>query len=269
MTDPRPGSEQSGSAARTEDPLVVELRGVTKSFGRVSALRDVDFAVQRREIVGLLGDNGAGKSTLIKIIAGVYQPDSGELYVRGERVTKWKPFVARAAGIETVHQDKALAPQQSIARNIFMGRELTNRLGFIDVQAEEAEAGRLMRWIGFTSKVFSPRTPVAKLSGGERQGVAIARALHLKAELVMLDEPTNALGVGEVEKVLEFVRKIKEQGSSAVFISHNVYHAYDVVDRLVLMDRGRVAGELRRDEVSVDEVAEHLRRIAVEQAVSA
>jgi simple sugar transport system ATP-binding protein len=179
---------------------LIELRNVTKSFGKVRALSDVSIHIGSTdsdggEVVGLLGDNGAGKSTLIKIMSGVIGVDSGDIIVRGKKTDRWTVASARKAGIETVYQDRALCEQQSITRNIFMGRDVTSRLGFIRGGQERAEAERLMREIGFTSKVFSPDSIVGLLSGGERQGVAIARGLYFEAKVLILDEPTTALSL--------------------------------------------------------------------------
>src|SRR5581483_4469985 len=207
------------------EPPLVELRSVSKSFGNVYAVQDVDFQVRRAEIVGLIGDNGAGKSTLIRIIAGVHEPDSGELYVRGRKIARWNAAKARDAKIETVYQDRALAEQQTIASNIFLGREVTGPLGMLKVREQHAEAEKLMRYLGFTSKVFAPDSVVGRLSGGERQGVAIARALYFKADLIILDEPTTALSLTESRKVLEFQLRAKEEGSSSIFITHTIAHA--------------------------------------------
>ena len=229
---------------------IIELRNVRKSFGKVYAVEDVTMHVDRGEVVGLLGDNGAGKSTLIKILAGVHAPSSGQILVRGKPVHGWNAARSRDAGIETVFQDRALAVQQTIVRNIFMGRELAGPLGFLDVRRQVQEADRLMREIGFTSKVFSPHSVVATLSGGERQGVAIARALLNRADLIVLDEPTNALSLTETEKVFRFVRAVRESGRSILFIGHNIHHVYDIADRFIVLDRGRVALERRRDEIS-------------------
>lgn len=231
MSQPAPGTP------------TVELVEVSKSFGRVAALRGVSLAIWPGEIVSLLGDNGAGKSTLVRIISGVHTPDRGEIRVKGRPPARWNARVAHESGIETVHQEKALADQQTVAANIFLGRELTSPLGFVRVAAQNREANRLMRSIGFTSRIFDARSPVDLLSGGERQGVAIARALHFKAELIMLDEPTNALALSEVDQVLDFVRRIRNEGRSALFISHNIAHAYAVSDRFVLLDRGAVVAE--------------------------
>jgi simple sugar transport system ATP-binding protein len=242
---------------------IVELRNVSKSFGKTRALDRVDLHVGAAEVVGLIGDNGAGKSTLIKIISGVHVPDGGEIYIRGQKITHWSVATARRAGIETVYQDKALAEQQTIARNIFMGRERAGFLGFIKSREQRDEANRLMRDIGFTSKVFSPDSVVVTLSGGEKQGVAIARALYFDANLIILDEPTTALSLTESEKVFGFVRRVKERGCSAIFISHNIYHTYDVADRFVILDRGRVVLEASKTDVpSAERLVRDLQTIA-------
>ena len=228
---------------------LIELRNVTKSYGRVFAVGGVNLHVDRGEVVGLLGDNGAGKSTLIKILAGAIRPSSGEILVRGRPEPGWNAARSRNAGIETVFQDRALAVQQSIVRNIFLGREITTAFGFLDAPRERAEAERLMREIGFTSKVFTPESVVGQLSGGERQGVALARAIYNKADLIVMDEPTTALSLTETEKVFRFVRAVREGGRSVLFIGHNIHHVFDIAERFVVMDRGRVALQATKDEV--------------------
>ena len=232
---------------------LIELRDIKKSYGNVFAVGGVDLHVDRGEVVGLLGDNGAGKSTLIKILAGAVRPSSGRIFVHGTEVHGWSSVKSRDAGIETVFQDRALAVQQSIVRNIFMGREITTTLGFLDVAKEYAEAERLMREIGFTSKVFTPDSIVGQLSGGERQGVAIARAIYNKADLIILDEPTTALSLTETEKVFRFVRTVRESGRSILFIGHNIHHVFDIAERFVVMDRGRVALTITKSEVKTAE----------------
>ena len=242
---------------------IVELSNVTKSYGKVRALDGVSMGVNKGEIVGLIGDNGAGKSTLIKIIAGVVTPDSGDIYVRGQKIDHWSAAKAHESGIETVFQDRALAVQQSVTRNIFMGREITGFLHFMNVKKQRAEAERLMREIGFTSKVFTPDSAIGTLSGGERQGVAIARALYFDAELIILDEPTTALSLTETTKVFNFMQAAKERGCSIVFIDHNIYHIYDLADRFVVVDRGKVVSESTKAEVtSADRLADELKAIA-------
>ena len=249
---------------------IIELKNITKSFGTVYALGGVNLHVDPGEVVGLLGDNGAGKSTLIKILAGVIKPTSGEIVINGERVSNWSPARSRAAGIETVFQDRALAVQQSIVRNIFMGRELAGRFGWLNMRKQVSEAERLMREIGFTSKVFSPNSIVGQLSGGERQGVAIARAILKQANLIVLDEPTTALSLTETAKVFHFVRQVRESGRSIVFIGHNIHHVYDIAERFVVIDRGRVAMEKKKSEIaSAQELIEYMERVARSQGVTA
>jgi simple sugar transport system ATP-binding protein len=247
---------------------IIELKNITKSFGTVYALGGVSLHVDPGEVVGLLGDNGAGKSTLIKILAGVIKPTSGEIIINGERVSNWSPARSRAVGIETVFQDRALAVQQSIVRNIFMGRDLAGRFGWLNLRKQVSEAERLMREIGFTSKVFSPNSIVGQLSGGERQGVAIARAILKQANLIVLDEPTTALSLTETAKVFHFVRQVRESGRSIIFIGHNIHHVYDIAERFVVIDRGRVAMEKKKSEIaSAQELIEYMERVARSQGV--
>ena len=244
------------------EPPILKLKNISKSFGNVSALADISMQVNDNEVLGLIGDNGAGKSTLIKIISGVHAPDSGEILVHGKAQKKWDVNIARAHGIETVYQDRALAEQQTITRNIFMGRERGGFLGFLDIKKENEEANKLMRTIGFTSQVFAADSRVFTLSGGERQGVAIARALYFKAKMIILDEPTTALSLTESEKVFHFVRQAKEGGASVVFISHNIYHTYDISDRFVVLDRGSVVLETDKTKTTADELVKSMQDIA-------
>ena len=242
---------------------LIELRNIKKSYGNVYAIGGVNLWVDKGEVVGLIGDNGAGKSTLIKMLAGAVKPSSGEILVRGKPVSNWNAARSREAGIETVFQDRALAVQQSIVRNIFMGNELANRFGFLDIDEEIREASRLMREIGFTSKVFSPHSIVGQLSGGERQGVAIARAIYKKADLIVLDEPTTALSLTETAKVFHFVRQVKASGRSIVFIGHNIHHVYDIADRFVVLDRGTIALEADRSQIkSAEELIAFMENVA-------
>lgn len=242
---------------------LLEMRSVSKSFGEVDAVRDVDFTASRNEVVGLLGDNGAGKSTLIKIITGYYQPDSGEILFDGRRVDHLTVAKARDLGIETVYQERALANLQTLWRNIFMGRELTTHFGFMDVKKMKEETQKLMVGsMGFTSAAVKPDSVVRTFSGGEKQGVAIVRALHFDAELIILDEPTMGLSLSETRKLLAFVRGIKEANKACVFIDHNVFHVYSVADRVVVLDRGAVAGEFWTKEITLDELVNKMHRVA-------
>jgi simple sugar transport system ATP-binding protein len=241
----------------------LELRSVSKSFGEVQSIRNVNFRVGTNEVVGLLGDNGAGKSTLIKLITGYYQPESGEIYFNGQKVDHLTVPKARELGVETVYQERALADQQNLWRNIFLGREITNRFGVLNVKKMKSETDRLMRGeLGFTSLAVSPESTIKGFSGGEKQGVAIVRALYFQAELIILDEPTMGLALSETRKLLNFVREIKRAGKSAIFIDHNVFHVYDVADRIVLLDRGAVAGEFRKQDLSLDELLAKMQHVA-------
>ena len=238
--------------------IIVELKDVTKKFAGVTALKNVSVNVRKGEVVGLIGDNGAGKSTLIKTLVGVHAPDSGSIEIQGKLVEKWNALKAREAGIETVFQDKALCPQQSIVWNIFMGKELTYPFGFVRQKEQIAVANRLIREIGFTSELIDAESPVGNLSGGERQGVAIARAIFNEAELIVLDEPTNNLALNETQKVFDFITNVKETGRSVLFIGHNIYHVYDISDRFIILDRGEVIHKLDKKEVAS---AENLMKI--------
>ena len=232
---------------------IIQLDKVTKKFGGITALNKASLNVKKGEVVGLIGDNGAGKSTLIKTLVGVYSPDEGHILIRGKNVNSWNALKAREAGIETVFQDRALTPQQSIVKNIFMGKELRYPFGFIKEKEQIKEANRLIREIGFTSNLINADSPVGNLSGGERQGVAIARAIYNNAELIVLDEPTNNLSLNETQKVFEFVLNVKKSNRSVLFIGHNIYHVYDISDRFVILDRGEVVHELNKRSVSSPE----------------
>jgi len=232
---------------------IIELKKVTKRFGGITALNKASLHVNAGEVVGLIGDNGAGKSTLIKTLVGVYNPEEGEIFIKGKKVSSWNALKARESGIETVFQDRALCPQQSIVWNIFMGKELRYPFGFIKEKEQINEANRLIREIGFTSKLIDAESPVGNLSGGERQGVAIARAIYNNAELIILDEPTNALSLNETQKVFDFVNNVKKSNRSVLFIGHNIYHVYDISDRFVILDRGEVVHQLDKKNIGSPE----------------
>ena len=244
---------------------IIELKNVTKRFGGITALNKASLYVEQGEVVGLIGDNGAGKSTLIKTLVGVYGPDEGEIIIRGQKVLNWTALKARESGIETVFQDRALCPQQSIVWNIFMGKELRYPFGFVREKEQVKEANRLIREIGFTSKLIDAESPVGNLSGGERQGVAIARAIYNNAELIILDEPTNALSLNETQKVFEFVNNVKKSNRSVLFIGHNIYHVYDISDRFVILDRGEVVHQLNKEEIQSPEELMKLMRDTIKK----
>ena len=250
-------------AERNNTQTLVSMVEIQKSFGKVNVLKGVNFEVGKNEIVGLVGDNGAGKSTLIKILTGVHQPNEGEIYFKGEKITIHSVARSRELGIETVYQEQALSEQQTMWRNIFMGREITNRFGFLKVEEEKKETEDILRkQMGFTSKAITTDSIVKSLSGGEKQGIAIGRALYFNADLIILDEPTMGLSLAETRKVLDFVKNIKEKGKSAIFISHNIYYVYPVADRFVILDRGNVAGRFLKAEITQDELVEKMVRLA-------
>ena len=262
-TDPVLAALEPAASAPAQGVKRLELRHVSKSFGGVRVLQDVSLELATGEVVGLLGDNGAGKSTLIKIITGVHQPDEGEIYFGGQRVTGMDVQRARALGVETVFQERALADQLPLWRNIFMGRPVAGPLGFLKVGEMRRSTEELMgESMGFTSAILTPNTNVKGLSGGERQGLAIVRALHFRAEIVILDEPTMGLSLKETEKLLHFVEGIRAAGKSAIFIDHNIFHVYSVSDRIVLLDRGRVAGQFVTSRYSLAELMDIMREVA-------
>jgi len=241
----------------------LELKNVSKYFGEVRALENINIQLGQNEIVGLLGDNGAGKSTLIKIITGYHQPTSGEIYFNGQKVDNLTVPKARELGVETVYQERALAELQTLWRNIFLGRELTTSMGFLDIQRMKDETYRLMtQSMGFTSGAVSPDSRVGTYSGGEKQGVAIVRALFFNAEIVILDEPTMGLSLKETAKLVNFVKGIKKAGKSAIFIDHNILHVYNVADRVIVIDRGKVAGEFVTKHIGLNELMEKMVQVA-------
>ena len=224
---------------------LVELRNICISFGGIRAVDHVTVDLYSGEVVGLLGHNGAGKSTLIKVLSGAVPYTSGEIFIEGREVTLRSTSDAIAAGIETIYQDSALVTQLSIARNLFLGRELRTGPRFLDWMDQErmnAVAADLLKRVGISKKI-PPTTPIGSLSGGERQAVAIARAMYFDSDLIILDEPTNNLGVAETQGVLRFVRSARDTGHSCIFIAHNIHHVFQVVDRMVVMRRGEIVAD--------------------------
>ena len=236
---------------------LVRMERISKFYGKVQALDDVSFSVREKEIVGLLGDNGAGKSTLIKILSGAVPHSTGEIHIRGRKVDIKSTTDAIANGIETIYQDSALVTQLSIARNLFLGREpLTGPkfLNRMDHVTMNRVAGELLRRVGITKNIPTT-TPISALSGGERQAVAIARAMYFDSDLIILDEPTNNLGVAETRGVLNFVRSARDRGHSCIFIAHNIHHVFQVVDRIVVLRRGKVvADDIDPKKTTIDDV---------------
>lgn len=237
---------------------LLELRGVSKSFGPVKALQDVDLKINKKEVVALLGDNGAGKSTLIKIISGLYTPTEGEIFFEGKKVEMNSPQDARTLGVETVYQDLALVETMSIMRNFFLGSEPVKRFGpfrFLDRKKMIDATQNVLADIGLKNLRAKPMDSVSTLSGGERQAIAIGRTMYFGAKLVILDEPTSALSLNETNKVLSYIEQAKESGLAVIFITHNMYHAYPVSDRIVIIEHGRKVEDCRKDEKSLDDIA--------------
>ncbi len=240
---------------------LVEMKDIYKSYDGVIALKGVDFEIGFNEVVGILGDNGAGKSTLIKIISGVHSFDKGEMFIKGKKIDsrKYSVKIAHKLGVETVYQEKALAEKQSLWRNVFIGRQITNRLGFLDIKKEKEETNKIMHdLMKFRGIGVGADSLIKTLSGGERQGVAISRAMYFEADLVILDEPTMALSLQEVKKVLKFIQDIKEKGKSCIYISHNIANVFPVSDRFIVIDRGNIVGTFNRKDISLQELSEEM-----------
>lgn len=246
---------------------IVRAEKLCVAFGKVRALTDIDLAIGRNEIVGLIGDNGAGKSTLIKTLTGVIPPSSGRLFIRDQEVDLTAYSVRRAHDLrfETVYQEKSLGEKQPLWRNFFVGRQIVNRFGFINVREERRIANEILqRQLGFRGVGIDANSTVSKLSGGERQGISIGRAMHFDSDLIILDEPTTALAISEVQKVLDFVRRIKESGRAAIYIEHNLAHVHALADRLVVLDRGHIVANIRPAEMDLEELTRFL--IGLQQA---
>jgi len=239
----------------TQTPLI-SCRGIEKWYSGVHALDQVSLDVNRGEAVGLVGDNGAGKSTLIKILSGAHAPDGGEIAIEGKPIRMRSTRDAMNLGIETIYQYNSMVPTMSIARNLFIGREplklQLGGFGIIDLKRMNQESIKALANVGLHLR--SPEAPVGELSGGQRQGVAIARAMHFRSKIMILDEPTNHLSVKETNKVLGFVSGLKQQGVTSIFISHNIHHVFECCDRIVAMARGQIVLDKPKSATSMDAV---------------
>jgi D-xylose transport system ATP-binding protein len=237
------------------DTPVLELRGVSKAFGAVQALYEVDFHVSRGEVMALVGDNGAGKSTLIKCIAGIHPVDSGEIRFEDEPVSIHGPKDAARLGIEVVYQDLALCDNLDVVQNMYLGREMTDRLRRLDETRMEAKAQETLRGLSVTT-LQSVRQTVAGLSGGQRQSVAVAKAVMWNSKVVILDEPTAALGVAQTAQVLALVKRLGEQGLAVILISHNLHDVFEVADSITVLRLGQNVSEFKRTATNQQEVVE-------------
>jgi ABC-type sugar transport system ATPase subunit len=236
-------------------PPLLQARSIAKRFGALQALADVDVDIHSGEVLAILGDNGAGKSTFIKILSGAYEPSAGTLLLDGAPVSFASPQAAADVGIATIFQELALSENLSIAENVFLGRELVRRvLGvpFLKRRAMKQKVAELMHTL--EAHISDPEAAVGSLSGGQRQAVAISRALNLNARLVIMDEPTAALAVAETRKVLQLIRRLAEGGRAVILISHNMHDVFEVADRIVVFRRGRKIAERRRSETDPEEV---------------
>jgi simple sugar transport system ATP-binding protein len=234
---------------------MLEVQGVSKMFGSVISLQDITTTVRAGEVTCVLGDNGAGKSTFIKILSGVYQPDRGQLLMDGKPITLASPRAALDAGIATVYQDLAMVPLMAVWRNFFLGSEPTKGWGpFRRFDSEKARQITRTEMLDMGIDIRDPDQPVGTLSGGERQSVAIARAVHFGARLLILDEPTSALGVKQAGVVLKYIVQARDRGLGVIFITHNPHHAYPVGDRFLLLNRGRSLGDFAKPEIPLTEL---------------
>jgi ABC-type sugar transport system ATPase subunit len=240
---------------------LVKMVGITKKFGSVIALENVDFEVFPNEIVALVGDNGAGKSTLVRILCGIYRATKGEIFFKDKKVTISSPKVAEELGIEAVHQGFGLIDTTSVVRNIFVGRELATFwpfLGFLDMKKMKQKTNEIIQTIGTNSQINAD-SGVTFLSGGERQSIKIGRAMFFKSKIVILDEPTMALSVRERHNVLEIIKNLKTRGISAIFISHDIHVVYNVCDRIVILEKGIKIGDFLKKETDADIITRIIR----------
>ncbi|MDT4971121.1 MAG: simple sugar transport system ATP-binding protein [Pseudonocardiales bacterium] len=248
-------TEDKAAPRNDTDAPLLEIRGVTKAFGSVISLADISTTVRAGQVTCVLGDNGAGKSTFIKLLSGVYRPDQGELLMDGEPVRFGTPREALDAGIATVFQDLAVVPLMSIWRNFFLGSEPTKGRGLLRrFDAEKAKQITRSEMADMGIDIRDVDQPVGTLSGGERQSVAIARAVHFGARLLILDEPTSALGVKQAGVVLKYIVQARDKGLGVIFITHNPHHAYPVGDRFLLLKRGKSLGDFAKSEISLPEL---------------
>ena len=234
---------------------VLNLQNAFKNYGKTSVLKDINLELNKGEVISILGDNGAGKSTLIKCLSGLEKFDKANLTINNKKVNLKKYDIknARELGFETVYQESSVGLEQEIYRNVFLGREITNIFGFVDIKKEqEVSMNLLQNFLGLRGVGINPNSNVSTLSGGERQGLAIARAIYFDSKVVILDEPTTALAIKEVSKVLTFIKTLQKHEKSCILITHNISHAYEVSDRFVILERGEIKADIKKTDISLD-----------------
>ena len=238
--------------SEVERTPLVDMRGIRVAFGGVHAVENVNIDLYAGEVIGLVGGNGAGKSTLMRVLSGAHSADSGEILIDGKPVSIGNPRDAKDYGIETIYQTLALADNIDAAANVFLGREITDRSGTLDDSAMEAATRKVMHRLNPNFKNF--KAPVKSLSGGQRQAVAIARPVQFNARILIMDEPTAALGPAETEQVRSLIRQLKQEGIGIFLVSHDIHDVFDLADRISVMYHGRIVGTVRKDDVTIDEI---------------
>lgn len=238
---------------------LVEMKDISMKFGNVQSLIDVDFKIFPGEVIGLVGDNGAGKSTLLRILVGIYQPTKGEIYYGGKKISSPSTAIAERFGIHAVHQGFGLAEHMSIMRNLFLGKEPVRGSSFIlDLKKMRNSATEMLEYIGLKTSV-GPDSIVGYLSGGEKQSVKIGRCIYFDSKLIIMDEPTVGLSIRETGKFFNFLDKLKEEGVAIVIISHDIHQVYDIVDRIVILERARKIGDFPKEEKTPKEIIDIIR----------
>ena len=250
-TDPKGGGDAAAGGTRN-GAVLIEMRNINVAFGGVHAVQDVTVDLHAGEVVGLVGGNGAGKSTLMRALSGAHPPDSGEILVDGNVATITNPRDAKALGIETIYQTLALADNVDAAANVFLGRELTTRTGSLDDSAMESATRKVLRRLNPNFKNF--KSAVKSLSGGQRQAVAIGRAVHFNARILIMDEPTAALGPAETTQVRNLIKQLKSEGIGIFLISHDIHDVFDLSDRISVMYHGRIVGTVKQTDITTDDV---------------
>ncbi len=243
---------------------ILSVRNAFKSYGNSTVLKNINLELNLGETISILGDNGAGKTTLIKCLSGLEKFDKAEFYINNQKINlnTYNIKKARNLGFETVYQESSLGLSQEIFRNIFLGRDITNIFGFIDIKKEQEISMKMLKnFLGLKGIGINPNSKVSTLSGGERQGLAIARAIHFNSKVVILDEPTTALAIKEVQKVLNFIKEFQKQQKSCILITHNISHAYQVSNRFIIIDKGEIKANISKKNISLNDLQSQILKI--------